>query len=104
MGLKSGESPKKIGLALGSGAGRGLAHIGVLKVLEQEGIPVDMIAGTSMGALVAVAERWTLGWMRPTLQRGSWCIFVGFWWIWAGLRVQMGFWVWMGFWVRHTRI
>ena len=43
---------KKIGLALGSGAARGLAHIGVLKVLEKEGIPIDMIAGTSMGALI----------------------------------------------------
>ncbi|MEE8413285.1 MAG: patatin-like phospholipase family protein [Dehalococcoidales bacterium] len=46
------EERKKIGLALGSGAARGLAHIGVLKVLEQEGIHVDMIAGTSLGALV----------------------------------------------------
>jgi NTE family protein len=43
---------KKIGLALGGGAARGLAHIGVLEVLEKEGIPVDMIAGTSAGALV----------------------------------------------------
>jgi len=42
----------KIGLALGSGAARGLAHIGVLKVLEKEDIHIDMIAGTSMGALV----------------------------------------------------
>jgi NTE family protein len=42
----------KIGLALGSGAARGLAHIGVLKVLEKEEIPLDMIAGTSMGALI----------------------------------------------------
>lgn len=41
-----------IGLALGSGAARGLAHVGVLKVLEQEGIPVDLITGSSMGALV----------------------------------------------------
>ncbi|MBI4286166.1 MAG: patatin-like phospholipase family protein [Chloroflexi bacterium] len=41
-----------IGLALGSGAARGLAHIGVLEVLEKEGIPIDMIAGTSAGALV----------------------------------------------------
>jgi len=39
-------------LALSSGAARGLAQIGVLKVLEKEGIPIDMIAGTSMGALV----------------------------------------------------
>ena len=43
---------RKIGLALGSGAIRGLAHIGVLEVLEKEGIPIDMIAGTSTGAAV----------------------------------------------------
>jgi NTE family protein len=43
---------KKVGLALGGGAARGLAHIGVLEVLEKEGIPVDMIAGTSAGAVV----------------------------------------------------
>ena len=42
----------KIGLALGSGAARGLAHIGVLKALIEEGISIDMIAGSSMGALV----------------------------------------------------
>jgi len=43
---------KKIGLALGSGGARGFAHIGVLKVLEKNKIPIDMIAGTSMGALI----------------------------------------------------
>ncbi len=43
---------KKIGLALGSGAARGLAHIGVLEALEKEGIPVDIIAGTSAGAAI----------------------------------------------------
>ena len=43
---------RKIGLALGSGAARGLAHIGVLEVLEKEGIPIDMIAGSSAGAVV----------------------------------------------------
>jgi len=42
----------KIGLALGGGAARGLAHIGVLKALGKNDIPVDMIAGTSIGALV----------------------------------------------------
>jgi len=45
-------SRKKVGLALGGGAARGLAHIGVLAVLEEESIPIDMIAGTSMGAIV----------------------------------------------------
>lgn len=43
---------KKVGLALGGGAARGLAHIGVLEVLEKEGIPIDIIAGTSMGAII----------------------------------------------------
>lgn len=43
----------KIGLALSGGGARGLAHIGVLKVLEREGIPVDYLAGTSMGGVVA---------------------------------------------------
>ena len=42
----------RIGLALGGGAARGLAHIGVLKVLEQADIPIDIIAGTSMGAFI----------------------------------------------------
>ena len=45
-------NPPKIGIALSGGAARGLAHIGVLKVLEQAGIPVDVIAGTSMGSVV----------------------------------------------------
>ena len=43
---------RKIGLALGGGGARGLAHIGVLEVLEREGIPIDMIAGTSAGAAI----------------------------------------------------
>lgn len=44
--------PRRIGLALGSGAARGLAHIGVLKALEAEDLRPDAIAGTSMGALI----------------------------------------------------
>ncbi len=42
----------RIGLALGAGAARGWSHIGVLKTLQDHGIHIDMIAGTSMGALV----------------------------------------------------
>src|SRR5438309_11438823 len=42
----------RIGLALGGGFARGVAHIGVLKVLEREGIPIDYIAGTSSGAII----------------------------------------------------
>jgi NTE family protein len=41
-----------VGLVLSGGGARGLAHVGVLKVLERERIPVDLIAGTSMGAIV----------------------------------------------------
>ncbi len=44
---------KKLGLALGGGGARGLAHIGILKVLAREGIQIDILAGTSMGGLVA---------------------------------------------------
>jgi len=75
----------RVGLALGGGFARGIAHIGVLRVLEQEGIPIDCIAGTSVGALIASAHacgspvsamaahaastrfrdfgRWTLSWL-----------------------------------------
>ncbi len=42
---------KRIGIALSSGNGRGIAHIGVLKVLEEAKIPIDMMAGTSVGSL-----------------------------------------------------
>jgi NTE family protein len=41
------------GLVLGGGAARGIAHLGVLRVLEREGYPIDLIAGTSMGGLIA---------------------------------------------------
>jgi len=46
------EEKLKVGLALGGGGARGLAHIGVLKVLEKENIPIDLITGTSMGAII----------------------------------------------------
>jgi NTE family protein len=42
-----------VGLALSGGGPRGLAHIGVLRALEREGIPVDVLAGTSMGGVIA---------------------------------------------------
>ncbi len=42
----------KIGLVLSGGAARGLAHVGVLKALEEQGIHIDAIAGTSMGAVI----------------------------------------------------
>jgi NTE family protein len=49
-----GERPK-VGLALGGGFARGIAHIGVLRVFEEHRVPVDFIAGTSVGALVAAS-------------------------------------------------
>lgn len=51
------EPPRRprIGVALGGGFARGLAHIGVLKVLEQEAIPIDFIAGTSVGSVIGAA-------------------------------------------------
>lgn len=50
--MRRGKFPK-IGLALGSGGAKGLTHIGVIKVLEEHNIPIDYIAGSSIGAVVA---------------------------------------------------
>ncbi|MDX9702529.1 MAG: patatin-like phospholipase family protein [Candidatus Auribacterota bacterium] len=46
---------KTIGLALGGGGARGYAHIGALKLLEEEHIPIDIVAGSSMGSLIGAA-------------------------------------------------
>ena len=46
-------SRPKVGLVLGGGAVRGFAHVGVIRVLEREKIPIDFIVGTSVGSLVA---------------------------------------------------
>lgn len=46
-------SRPKVGLALGSGGARGFAHLGAIKILQEAGIPIDLIAGSSMGSLVA---------------------------------------------------
>lgn len=48
-----------VGLALGSGAARGFAHIGVIRVLQEAGIVVDVVAGSSMGALISAV--WASG-------------------------------------------
>lgn len=52
MGKSETKTRKKVGLALSGGGWRGMAHIGVLKVLEKNNIPIDFIAGTSAGALM----------------------------------------------------
>jgi len=56
----------KIGLALGSGGARGLVHIGVLKGLIRNGIPIDIIAGSSVGAVIGAMYSATLdiGWVE----------------------------------------
>ncbi len=64
----------RVGLVLGGGGARGAAHIGVLEVLERLRVPVDCVAGTSMGALVAGA--WAAGLspaqMRVALGKANW--------------------------------
>ena len=47
------KTPNPIALALGGGGARGIAHIGIFKVLQEEGVPFDMIVGTSIGAMGA---------------------------------------------------
>lgn len=49
--ISSAKRPK-IGLVLSGGGAKGIAHIGVLKVLEEAGVPIDFIGGTSMGSIV----------------------------------------------------
>lgn len=78
-----------IALALGGGAARGWAHIGALHVLQEEGIQVDAVAGTSIGALAALCfvtgrldilegialgatHRRVLAYLDPQLGRGAW--------------------------------
>jgi len=51
---KSTERPR-VGLALAGGFARGIAHIGVLRILREAGIPIDFVAGTSVGALIGAA-------------------------------------------------
>jgi NTE family protein len=64
----------RIGLVLGGGGARGAAHIGVLEVLQKLRVPIDCVAGTSMGALVAGA--WAAGMspekMREALAAADW--------------------------------
>ena len=57
----------KIGLVLSGGGARGAAHIGVLKVLEELRVPVDVIAGTSMGSIVGAA--YATGMTVPQMQK-----------------------------------
>jgi len=72
---QSGAVPRpKVGLVLGGGGARGGAHLGVLEVLDELRIPVDCVAGTSMGALVggAFVAGVSPAQMRETIGRTDW--------------------------------
>lgn len=56
-----------IGLSLGSGAAMGMSHIGVLKVLERKRIPIDMVAGSSIGAMIAAL--WCCGYSAQEVEK-----------------------------------
>lgn len=58
---------RSVGLALGGGGAKGLAHIGLLKAMQEENIPIDMIGGTSAGALMA--SIYAMGYDAPELER-----------------------------------
>ena len=71
----------KLGLVLGSGGLRGLAHVGVLSVLEENGIEVDLVAGCSIGSLIGALicagyDSDTIMKLANGLGRGSWLQFV----------------------------
>ena len=65
---------EKIGLVLGGGGARGAAHIGVLRALERQHIPVDYIAGTSMGAIIGAlyASGYTVDEIQKILDDMDW--------------------------------
>ncbi|MBN1998735.1 patatin-like phospholipase family protein [candidate division KSB1 bacterium] len=66
-GAENTDVRPKVGLALSGGAALGLAHIGVLKVLEEADIPIDAISGTSMGAIVG--GLYAIGYSAAELER-----------------------------------
>ena len=51
---------RAVGVVLGAGGARGFAHVGVLRALQEAGIPIDMVGGTSMGA--AMSAQHAMGW------------------------------------------
>jgi NTE family protein len=68
------KGPPKIALVLGGGAARGFAHVGVIRVLEQEKIPIHLIVGTSVGSLIgglyaADPNSFNLEWLAFSLEK-----------------------------------
>ena len=58
---------KGIGLVLGGGGARGFAHIGVIRALQESGVPIDMVGGTSMGAIISAQH--AMGWSYDEMLR-----------------------------------
>src|SRR5262245_48022034 len=71
---------RRIGVAFGGGSARGLAHVGVVRWLEEHHIPIDVIAGTSMGGLVggAIASGMSAGELSAMLAGVNWDEMFGF--------------------------
>lgn len=65
---------KAVGLVLGGGGARGFAHIGVIKALEEAGIPIDLIGGTSMGSMIAA--QYAMGWDYATMLEQNQDLFI----------------------------
>ncbi len=63
--LSGDERRPKVGVVLSGGGAKGVAHIGVLKVLEEAGVPIDYVAGTSMGAIIG--GLYCIGWTTAEL-------------------------------------
>jgi len=74
VGVRSAEGDPVIGLSLSGGGGLGIAHIGVLEVFIENEIPIDIITGTSAGALVGAlyADGLSIGEMKDILEGLSW--------------------------------
>jgi lysophospholipid hydrolase len=52
---------KSVGLVLGGGGARGIAHGGIIRAMEEAGIPIDIVGGTSIGAFVGALYAWDVG-------------------------------------------
>ncbi|TID25041.1 lysophospholipase NTE1 [Venturia nashicola] len=52
---------KSVGLVLGGGGARGIAHVGIIRAMEEAGIPIDMVGGTSIGAFIGALYAWDAG-------------------------------------------
>ena len=79
-GPSTAQQRRRIGVAFGGGSARGLAHVGVVRWLEEHHIPIDLIAGTSMGGLIGggVSAGMSAGELSALLQQVNWDEMFGF--------------------------